>query len=106
FGLGAALAALERPAEAEARWREAILLDPAFAPAHQKLALLLASRGDVDGALPHFLTAARLDPGAPEAAHNLRLALRKTGRADAALRALSRAGRDAVQELTRVLDRA
>jgi protein O-mannosyl-transferase len=83
FGLGAALAALGRPEEAAARYREALALNPNFVPAHQKLAVYLAAQDDMEGALPHFVAAARLNPGAPEAAHNLRLALRRIGLPDA-----------------------
>jgi len=45
--------------------------------------VLLAAQGDLDAALPHFLATVQLDPGARDAAHNLRLALRQSGLSDA-----------------------
>lgn len=51
FALALAQAEIGRPADAEASYRRAAALDPRAAAPRNNLALLLAARGDLDGAL-------------------------------------------------------
>jgi len=67
-----------RDATAEWTTSQAILADQP--EAHYNLAILLASRGDVDGAVAQYREALRLWPGSIQARHNLAMLLAQAGR--------------------------
>jgi tetratricopeptide (TPR) repeat protein len=60
FNLGVLLQDLQRPAEAIAAYRDAIMHDPGLADAHFNLALLLEGAGEKQGAFRHLLAYRRL----------------------------------------------
>ena len=62
--LGAGLSAQGRYAEAASAYRDAIRLEPRYAPAHFNLGIYAASTGDLEGATAELRTLAALDPGA------------------------------------------
>ncbi|MCB0208248.1 MAG: tetratricopeptide repeat protein [Anaerolineae bacterium] len=51
LGVGEAFRQMSKPAEAEAAWRQALLLDSGFNPAAQKLSSLLANQGQIPAAI-------------------------------------------------------
>jgi protein O-mannosyl-transferase len=69
-----------RLADAEAAYREAIRLDPAFAGARINLGIALAMRGVADEAASQLSEAIRLDPGDASAHYNLGALLARQGR--------------------------
>jgi hypothetical protein len=71
-------------------WREAIRLQPDYAPAHSDLGAALLEIGDLDDAITAALEAIRLDPGSPEDYCNLGRALCRQGRYQEALPHLKR----------------
>ena len=86
--LGDELAASD-PAEAEAAYRRAVALDPAFADAHNQLGVLLQRRGDRAAAEACYRAAVAADPSLAAAWANLgflRLEARDMAGAEAALR--------------------
>src|SRR6516165_5543118 len=60
-------------------WRQAIALDPEFAPAHNNLGATLYGKGQVDEALACFKKAIALDPKYAAAHHHLGVALADKG---------------------------
>ncbi|HVW21094.1 MAG TPA: tetratricopeptide repeat protein [Opitutaceae bacterium] len=83
--LGRALFAAGRKAEAEARYRRALQLDPDNPEARYNLANLMAADGRLDGAIDQYRQVLRLRPAMFEAHNNLGLALVKAGRVPEAL---------------------
>lgn len=61
----------QRPAEAIAHFREALRLNPNYAPAHTDLGKLLAESDRIPEATPHFEAAVRLSPTSAAAHANL-----------------------------------
>ena len=59
---------------------ESIALDPGYAPAHNQLGLIFATRGDEQNALLEFEKAVQLDPGLVIPHANLGIALLRCGR--------------------------
>lgn len=84
YGLGVALATLDRKVEAMAEFRTALDFRPNYAIAHTSLGNLLTESGRPEEALPHLELALRLQPGFPEANLNLGVALETLGRGDEA----------------------
>ncbi len=64
--LGSANVALRRFQDAAQAFGRAIALNPDYVAAHLNLGLCLEMAGDLEGALTHLETAARLDPQSPE----------------------------------------
>ena len=60
--------------------QKSIALDPSYAPAHNQLGLIAATRGDAQGALQEFEKAVMLDPALPIPHCNLAIALLRAGR--------------------------
>jgi hypothetical protein len=58
-------------------YRRAIVLDPAFAPAHLNLGVICQQRGEADQALVHFRAATAAAPASPDAWSNLGFALER-----------------------------
>jgi tetratricopeptide (TPR) repeat protein len=79
--LGLLLTRLNRPAEAEPLFREAVRHDAGFAPAHYQLGLILEKTGRADEAIVELQEAARLDPGYPDPQYALARLFRRLGRA-------------------------
>jgi tetratricopeptide (TPR) repeat protein len=92
FRLGIVARQEGRIDEALARYRDAIALDPNYAPSRVNLAEILAARGDRAAALNEFREAARIDPEYPKAQYNLGVAAAQMGEWDEARTALERAG--------------
>lgn len=86
---GAALAALGRVAEAEARYRAAIAAEPAYPEAHIQLGELLMRSGRPSEAVSPLVFAVELLPDAPNARRLLGLAQRQSGRYSAAIATLT-----------------
>jgi tetratricopeptide (TPR) repeat protein len=89
LNLGLLLSRLDRPDEAEARFRESLRADPRFAPAHYQLGVVLEKKGKTGEARNELEDAARLDPTSAETQYALARLYRRTGesqKADAALR--------------------
>jgi predicted O-linked N-acetylglucosamine transferase (SPINDLY family) len=85
IGLGQALQALGRCAEAAAAYRRAIEADPRSADAHFALGLSLQAQGDYAAASVAYERAAEIEPGHFAALNNLGLCRQRCGRfADAA----------------------
>lgn len=89
--LGTALAAAGDRPGAEARYREAIALEPRNALARYNLGNLLRERGDLDEAIEQYRTAADLLPEDVRIVLNLGVALQGAGRHEEALAAFDRA---------------
>ena len=81
--LGIALEQQGRPADAEARYRDAIRLSPRNADAHNHLGILLVSTGRVREGIAEFRAALEIQPTFTAASLNLEraLALGKGGEA-------------------------
>ena len=89
LNLGMLLTRLDRNDEAEARFRDALRTDPAFAAAHYQLGVVLEKKGKTGEARNELEDAARLDPASAETQYALARLYRRTGeaeKADAALR--------------------
>lgn len=80
-----------QPAQAIARYREALLADPLSPGAHTQIGFALARQGLLEEAAGHFTEAFHLDPADPQACYNLGYALARVGRPDEALPHLRRA---------------
>ena len=63
-----------------AHLQKSVALDPSFAPAHNQLGLIAATRGDAEGALLQFQEAVKLDATLPIPHCNLAIALLRAGR--------------------------
>ncbi|MEI8078382.1 MAG: tetratricopeptide repeat protein [bacterium] len=85
YGAANALAALGRPAEAEAAYRQALALEPEFSDALFNYANLLRDRGRIPDAEARYRQAIRLKPSYLEARLNLAALLAATGRTAAAI---------------------
>ena len=73
-------------AGAISRYRQALQIDPNFAPAHNNLGLVLkAGKGDWSGAVPHFREALRINPRLAHAHAHLGEIDAGQGRLDAAI---------------------
>ena len=72
-------------AEAEARFKEAISLDPKFIPARVNLANLYLSMKKVDGAIGEYMAAIKIEPENPELRRELAYIYLNTGEIDKGL---------------------
>lgn len=90
LNLGLMLTRLDRSDAAEARFRESVVCDPKFAPAHYQLGLLLEKKGRMAEAVAELEESSRLDPAAPEAPYALARVYRRAGDQEKADRALVR----------------
>lgn len=88
YALASLLALEKRLDEAEREYREVVRLRPRFAGGHQGLGVIEKWRGDLPAALPHFRTAAALDPNYRDAWCDLAGALATLGRTSEALATL------------------
>src|SRR5262249_40034178 len=75
---------LNKPAKAEACFRRALALRPAYQPAHNNPGRLLPARGDLAAARDCFAEAGRLNPNYATAHNNLGAVLQSRGEHDAA----------------------
>jgi tetratricopeptide (TPR) repeat protein len=91
LNLGALQAERGAADAAAAHYREALALDPRFAPAAVNLADTLSASGDEVGAADLLRTALARDPNAAAVHHALGLSLVREGRRDEAVAALGRA---------------
>jgi serine/threonine-protein kinase len=82
LNLGVALMNQGQLDEAGAAFRQALRLDPSYAPAHANLGAVLFEQGDWRRAVAAFRRALRLDPTLFEAHHNLGNAYLKVDRLD------------------------
>jgi tetratricopeptide (TPR) repeat protein len=78
-------------AGAQARYHEAIRLDPRYAEAHYNQAILLAERGDLNEAISEYKKTIDLDRNYAEAHFNLALLLRRKGDKDGEISEYERA---------------
>jgi eukaryotic-like serine/threonine-protein kinase len=84
--LGALLCDLKNDTnQAERSFREALRLDPNFMPALTNLGVVLAKKGDHDGAIELFQKAIQLDPKEVQCRFNLGMGMRAKGRLDEAI---------------------
>jgi protein O-mannosyl-transferase len=74
------LMAEHKPAEAERKLKEALMMNPAFVPALVDMGSLVAERGDHAKALVHFAKAESLDPGNGSIHYNLAMVYDLMGR--------------------------
>ncbi len=79
YGLGVALASVDRKSDAMAEYEAALRLRPAYVEAHTSLANLLTEAGRPAEAIPHLEIALRLEPDFPAANLNLGVALDTLG---------------------------
>jgi tetratricopeptide (TPR) repeat protein len=86
--LGLLLTRLNRAAEAEPLFREALRHDAGFAPAHYQLGVTLEKTGRPEDAIAELQEAARLDPAYPDPQYALARLFRRLGRSADADRAL------------------
>ena len=89
LNLGLMLTRLDKPDEAERRFRESRACDAGFAPAHYQLGVVLEKKGKTGESRNELEEAARLDPSSAETQYALARLYRRTGetdKADAALR--------------------
>jgi protein O-mannosyl-transferase len=84
--LGVQLRNAGRYAEAAARFREALRINPEYADAHYNLGSLLAVLGESEAAAVHLREAIRIDPADADAHANLGLIYSAAGRSEDALR--------------------
>ncbi len=85
FNTGVALEALDRRAEAERAYRQALELAPTYSAAHNNLANLLLSAGFIDQARQHYVRAVEFDAANVEARRNLGAVLVASYQPEAAL---------------------
>lgn len=78
--LGLLLTRLDRLAEAEPLFREAVRYDARFPPAHYQLGVTLEKTGRAQEALAELQEAARLDPAYPDPQYALSRLFRRLGR--------------------------
>ncbi|MDE1977339.1 MAG: tetratricopeptide repeat protein [Elusimicrobia bacterium] len=90
-GLGLALAAEGKPAQAAAQYEAALAINPGYAKAHNNLGDALAAQGQTARAVAEYQDAIRLDPGLAQAHYNLGLTLAGEGRRAAAAAEYERA---------------
>jgi tetratricopeptide (TPR) repeat protein len=90
LNLGLLMTRVDRLDAAEARFREALASDPAFAPVHYQLGLVLEKTGRLKDAIPELEEAARLDPASKEAQYALARVYRRAGDGEKADLALQR----------------
>jgi Flp pilus assembly protein TadD len=90
LNLGLLLTRLDRTEAAEARFREALAVDPRFAQARYQLGIALEKRGLAAEATSELEQAARLDPAYPEPQYALARVYRRSGDKERADRALQR----------------
>jgi protein O-GlcNAc transferase len=83
--LGVVAHQLKRP-DAASLVARAVIIEPAFAEAHNDKGVILAANGLFSDAIPCFERAVALNPGYNEARNNLGRALRSVGRLDEAAR--------------------
>ena len=88
FNLGTALWSAGQTGDAIQEYREALRLDPGFAPAHNNLGNALADQGRFDDALEHYREVTRLDPTHAAARNNVGFILMARGDLDEASRDL------------------
>jgi hypothetical protein len=91
YGVAQGLGAAGDPAVVEEHYREAIRLNPGFKEARNNLGILLAKRGDLEGALLLFQEAVRARPRAAHLHANLAVTLERLGRTAEAAQAYRRA---------------
>jgi len=91
LNLGNALAITGNRQEAIERFKEAIQVDPRWAPPYNTLGGWLQEFGDLPGALENFRTAVRLDPSLAQAHYRLGRALLLIGDSDNAILSLQKA---------------
>src|SRR6266545_310406 len=72
--------------DAMREYREAIRLDPAYAPAHNNLGNAHKKKGELDDAIREYREAIRVAPGYARAHYNLGVAYQARGRIDDAIR--------------------
>jgi tetratricopeptide (TPR) repeat protein len=90
LNLGVLLARLDRLAEAEALFREAVRIDPRFPQGHYQLGTTLEKNGQAEEAVKELEEAARLDASYAEPHYALARLYRRRGEAEKADRALER----------------
>lgn len=88
FNVGMALIELGEKEQAEARLRESIAINDNYRDPQYNLALILAERGDLEGAERHFRRAAEIDPEDIEARVRHADALTRLQRSDEAIELL------------------
>ena len=88
FNVGMALIELGEKEQAEARLRESIAINDNYRDPQYNLALILAERGDLQGAERHFRRAAEIDPEDIEARVRHADALTRLQRTDEAVKVL------------------
>ena len=85
---GRNLLKLQRVAEAEAAFREAIALDPEDAEAHFELGKLAGARADDRAAISHYEHAVKAQPAFSAAWYQLGLIYRRSGQEAKAVEAM------------------
>lgn len=88
FNVGMALIELDEKEQAEARLRQSIAINDNYRDPQYNLALILAERGDLEGAERHFRRAAEIDPEDVEARVRHANMLTRLERTDEAIRIL------------------
>jgi protein O-mannosyl-transferase len=80
YGMAQALGKAGKTAAAEEHYRQAISLNPGYKEARNNLGVILAARGDLEGALAQFRAALAVRPRAAELYVNIALTLEQLGR--------------------------
>lgn len=93
YNLGNALSEKGRTDEAIDHYKEAIRINPEYAPSYNNLANALANQGQYEDAIPYFHEAIRIDPESVEAYRNLGLVLSFQGKTDEAIQYMREAVR-------------